>query len=153
MVIRLLTEDEEAKNINNSNNTFDFVKLLNSIMLRMLENANLNEIYIILLDLLIKYRKKAGFNTKTMGLIIKCVLKLTKNFENSINELHVDVILLKCHEYLTSFNYDAVKQNEDVGAKTFKTIVNELVKVLGEGIWDPYMAVRDHSTPDQYIQK
>lgn len=152
MIVRLLLEDE-AKTTVNQNHSYDFVKLLNSIMLRMLENSNLNEIYSILLDLLIKYRRKANSNTKTLALIIKCLWKLTKSFEGSISEINIGMILLKSHEYLSQLDNEVGKQSEDAGVKTIRTILAELVKIVGEGIWEHYMVIRDSGNPDQYIEK
>lgn len=92
MIERLLSEDENKNS--SSNNTYDFIKLLNSIMLRMLENSNINDMFGVLLDLLIKYRR-AGVYSKILGLNIKCILKLTKSIETLAKELNSEMILLK----------------------------------------------------------
>ena len=47
-------------------------------MLRILENSNPSDIYIVLIELLTKYRKKTASSSRIMGLIVKCILKLTK---------------------------------------------------------------------------
>lgn len=92
MIERLLAEDENKNNL--PNNSYDFVKLLNSIMLRMLENSNINDMFGVLLDLLIKYRRM-GVYSKILGLNIKCILKLTKSIESLARELNPEMILIK----------------------------------------------------------
>ena len=73
--------------------TYDFVKLLNSLMLRMLENSNINDMFEILFALLVKNRKQEVYS-KILGLIIKCILKLTKAIETA-DELNIEQILIK----------------------------------------------------------
>ena len=50
-------------------------------MLRILENANPGDIYVSLIDLLTKYRIQATSNSRILGTIVKCILKLTKGLE------------------------------------------------------------------------
>lgn len=150
MLTRLLAEDE-GKNAENSDNE-TIVKTLNSTMLRILENANPNDIYSVLFDLLIKYRQFHSY-AKILGLIIKCILKLTKCLEQILPTLQPDRILLKSHLYLIEFANESNKVSDDIGIKTIKTILNELVKLYKERIWEFYTAVQNHPTPDTYIQR
>ena len=149
LVQRLLTEDE-LKNTpaGNSQHYQDFLRHLNSIMLKMLENANFNDIYQILLDLMVKYRKGNAPGSKPMALIVKCVLKVTRGLEQSIQDTRVDLVLSKCRDY-----FAVVGTSEDPGAKMIKTIINELVKILGEGIWEPYEAIREIEAAEPLVQK
>jgi len=65
------------------------VKSLNGCMLRILENAPPNEMFLILFNLLIKVKTEdSGFN-KAVGLITKCVLKLAKVIPSIIDRLEV----------------------------------------------------------------
>jgi len=61
ILYRLLSEDEnQAKDDNSGNNGHlnanNIIKLINSTMLRILENSRPEHIYKILLELLLKYR-------------------------------------------------------------------------------------------------
>ena len=150
MLNRLLAEDE-TKNAENTENE-SIVKTLNSTMLRILEHANPNDAYSMLFDLLIKYRRLHSY-AKILGLIIKCVLKLTKCLEQILPVLQPERLLLKSHLYLVEFAGDASKVSDDIGIKTIKTILNELVKLYKERIWEFYGVVQNHSQPDTYIQR
>ena len=127
------------------------IKTLNSTMLRVLENTNSNTIFAVLFDLLIKYRRVHTY-AKILGLIVKCILKLTKSLEQFINVINPSVILLKSHLYLIEFAN--ISQNtEDIGIKTIKTILNELVKLQQEKIWESYQVIQTHPTTDNYIKR
>lgn len=47
-------------------------------------------------------------------------------------------ILIRSHLYLIEFAQDNSKISDDIGIKTIKTILNELVKLYGEKIWEYY---------------
>jgi cytoskeleton-associated protein 5 len=55
LMLRLLAEDEHKTQYEQGDN---FIKQLNSTTLRILENTDPNLVYAILLDLLIKHRRK-----------------------------------------------------------------------------------------------
>lgn len=40
---------------------------------------------------------------------------------------------------------------EDIGVKTIRTVVNELVKLMGESIWDTYKVIEQHSVKDNVM--
>lgn len=85
---------------------------------------------------------------------MKCLLKMTRLIEQLINTLNIERILLATHEYLLSKPVSAaVVKSDEVGIRITKTIVNELVKIKKDQIWDYYAAINAHSTPDVYIKK
>lgn len=55
-----------------------------------------------------------------------------KAINSVIADLKLDTILLKFHEYISPFN-NQEKQviNEDIGIKSIKNLLNEIVKQLG----------------------
>ena len=150
MLNRLLAEDEEKHSENNENETI--VKTLNSTMLRILENANPNDVFSVLFDLLTKYRKLYSY-AKILGLIIKCILKLTKCLEQMLPSIQPERILLKSHLYLIEFASANNATSDDIGIKTIKTVLNELVKIYKERIWEFYAVVQNHPTPDTYMNR
>jgi cytoskeleton-associated protein 5 len=81
------------------------IKNLNSSMLRLLENCDHTYIFCVLFDLLKKYRNYSRM-PKLPGLIIKCLLKLSKIIEKIIDKLDMDQILLSIHEYLIEIDHD-----------------------------------------------
>jgi len=156
---RLLSEDEgkeakpEDKQLDKAENE-SLVKTLNSTMLRILENSDPNDMFCVLFDLLIKNRKRIHNYSKIIGLIIKCILKLTKALEQLVNVIQPEKILLKSHMYLLEFGTDPAKLGEDIGIKTIKTILNELVKLYRENIWEFYaQSIQTHPRQDNYIHR
>ena len=70
------------------------------------------------------------------------MLKLTKVLDTILDQIRPDNILFKCHLYLIEFAADSNKLNhDDIGVKTVKTILNELVKLFHDKIWDYYQVV------------
>jgi hypothetical protein len=78
------------------------------------------------------------------GLVIKCLLKLAKIIEKQANNLAIDKILLVIHEYLLVINHDEKSQNDEMGIRITKTVINEMVKIKGESIWESYGLVERH---------
>ena len=143
---RLLAEDDE-KRFEAADNE-NLVKTLNAIMLRVLENAEADDMFNVLFDLLIKNRRVHSY-AKILGLIVKCILKLTKALNQLVPTLHPETLLIKFHLYILEFGST---QTEDIGIKTIKTLLNELVKVYNESIWNAYArSVQIHAKPDQVL--
>ena len=67
--------------------------------------------------------------------------------------LEIDKILLVIHEYLLAINHDEKSQNDEMGIRITKTVVNELVKIKGEQIWDSYKLVERHLKADNHVKR
>lgn len=136
------------------------VKALNSNMLRILENCNPTRSFAVLIALF-KANKSVPAMTgkiktaKLPGLIVKCILKLTKVIDSLLPTLDVGQLLLCLHEYLVENPSTALPKsaNDDIGTRIVKTIINELVKVRGEAIWEDYRVVESHPTSDSSIKR
>lgn len=126
------------------------MKNLNSLMLKILETCNPNTMFQILFDLLIKHRKICGFS-KFIGLIIKCILKLTKILDALLPNLDLSKLFLKFHLYVCECFNENLKNNDDLGLKMVKTIINELISIKGASILDYYHIISTHEKPDKYI--
>jgi len=81
------------------------LKNLNSSMLRMLENCNHTYIFVVLFTLL-KDKKDDMSMPKLAGLIIKCLLKLSKIMDKLIDKLDLSKFLIAIHEYLCCIDHD-----------------------------------------------
>lgn len=75
LLIRLLTQNLEKIGENKEGELI--LKNLNSSMLRMMENCNPTYIFCTLFSLLKKYKDDAKY-PKLPGLVVKCILKLSK---------------------------------------------------------------------------
>ena len=126
------------------------LKTLNGTMLRILENCQPTLVFVVLIRLLTRYRNDQTI-PKMSGLIIRCLLKLTKILGNLKGDLHVNRLLLAMHEYL--IQHRNVSASDEIGNKTIKTILNELVKLEGERIWEAYESVRRHDVQDECLER
>ena len=81
------------------------LKNLNSSMLRMLENCNLTYIFCVLFRLLREYKDDTTL-PKLPGLIIKCLLKLSKIMDKLIDKLDLSKFLVAIHEYLVVIDHE-----------------------------------------------
>lgn len=90
---------------------------------------------------------------KLPGLVIKCLLKLAKIIEKQTSMLEIDKIILAIHEYLLAINHEEKSQNDEMGIRISKTVVNELVKMKGDAIWDQYKLVASHLKADAHIKR
>jgi hypothetical protein len=57
----------------------------------------------------------------------------------------MEKILLAIHEYLVVINHDNKTQNDEMGIRIVKTVVNELVKLKREKIWEAYSVIQCHN--------
>jgi cytoskeleton-associated protein 5 len=128
------------------------LKNLNSSMLRMLENCQHTYIFCTLFGLLKKYKDDPSL-PKLPGLIIKCLLKLSKIMDKLIEKLDMEKFLVAVHEYLAVINHDSKTQNDDLGIRIVKTLINEVVKLKREKVWVAYAVIEDHPVPDNHIKK
>lgn len=128
------------------------MKNLNASMLRLLENCDPSYIFCVLFNLLRKYRDYALL-PKLPGLIIKCLMKLSKILEKLIDVLDLERILLVIHEYLVSLDHDNKSTNDEMGIRIVKTVINEIVKSKGDALWDSYKVVEVHSAQDEHIKR
>lgn len=129
------------------------LKTLNGTMLRVLEHCRPTRIFVVLIKLLTKYINDLGL-PKMAGLVIRCLLKLTKILNTLIHQLEVDRVLIAMHEYLIEHKIsNAAASGDEMGTKTIKTIINELVKLQGENIWESYEPIRSLSKPDSNIER
>lgn len=68
-----------------------------------------------------------------------------------VDQINIERILLSTHEYLLAQSLNPNAQNDEVGIRITKTIVNELVKLKKQEIWNFYEGVESHPDKDIYI--
>jgi hypothetical protein len=147
ILIRLLIE--ELEKLGEKGEGEAMLKSLNGTMLRILEHCKPTLILVVLIRLLTKYKSGTSLQKMT-GLIIRCLLKLAKIMPSLIRQVEIGKILISMHEYLIG---SKLSSSEDVGSKTIKTILTEIVKLQGPSIWEAYEDIRKHSVPDVQIER
>ena len=87
------------------------------------------------------------------GLIIKCLLKLSKILEKVISELEIERVLIVIHLYLISLDHENKTSNDEMGIRIVKTLVHEMVKVKQHSIMDAYKVVERHEVEDKHLRR
>lgn len=126
ILTRLLIEDLDK--VGDKGEGDVMLKTLNGTMLRLLEHCNPTRVFVVLIKLLTKYKADIKL-PKMPGIIIRCLLKMTKVMNSVIEALELDKVLLAMHEYLVK--HKASSGSDEMGTKTIKTILSEIVKLRG----------------------
>ena len=121
-------------------------------MLRCLENCDKTSIICVLFNLLRRYKDNTA-QVKLPGLIIKCLLKLSKLLEKVISELEIERVLLVIHLYLISIDHEKKTSNDDMGIRIVKTLVHEMVKIKQHAILQSYRVVEQHEVEDKHLHR
>ena len=150
LLTRLLTDNLDK--VGDDKEGEAILKNLNSAMLRTLENCNHTYVLCVLIDLQRKYKDYASM-PRLPGLIVKCLLKASKIIEKIIDKLDIEKILLSIHEYLLVINHDSKTTNDEQGIKIVKTVLNEVVKIKRDSMWESYAVVKCHGRQDTHILK
>ena len=75
---------------------------------------------------------------KLPTIVLKCLLKVSKIIEKLIDKLDMEKIFLSIHEYMLVINHDNRSQFDEQGIWITKTLINEIVKLKRDQIWESY---------------
>ena len=114
-------------------------KALNSLVLKVLENATYNHLFSVLLWFLhsddrIPTSITVEQRPKFTDSVLRCLLKLTKNLSASILDVNIDQLLCDVHLFLVAHPPAQYRGSDFMPLRLIKTILNELVKLKGEEI-------------------
>ena len=131
-------------------------KSLNSAMLRILENCDTTSVILVLLEI-IKQNKIKEDDYNLSNLAIKCLIKITQNLNEYINNIQFDKILLQIH--LILINYDKYINNNEIKTQTdimtvkfIKNFIIDVVKIKKHNVLEDYNnSVRNHKIKDNHI--
>jgi hypothetical protein len=70
-----------------------------------------------------------------------------------IEKVDLKRFMVAIHEYLVTIPLDKKSQNDDLGTRIAKTLVNEIVKLKRNEIWEYYQVIEQHPSPDNHLQK
>jgi hypothetical protein len=146
LIMRLIDQGVHQQTENGA----QLVRALNVLMLRILENSNVNNTFSVLLDLLDagvlslgQSRDNSTVEAKYAELVMKCIWKLTKALQQTINSKRLisAELLRDVHKFLTATPPAEWKRRAqeklplgDMPLRTAKTILNELVLCLGNDV-------------------
>ena len=125
---------------------------LNGSILRLLENCQPTIVFCVFLNLMRKYKGVIHIE-KLPSIIVKCLLKVAKILPSIIDQINIERVLLTIHQYLIAPCLNPNPNNDDVGIRMTKTIVNEIVKLKKTEIWNYYEGIESHPNEDIYIKR
>ncbi|XAR66434.1 hypothetical protein NMG60_11012669 [Bertholletia excelsa] len=124
------------------------LKALNVLMLKILDNAERTSSFVVLINLLrpldpsrwpmtTSNESFSARNQKFSDLVVKCLIKLTKVLQTTINEVDLDHVLQSIHIYLQELGMEEIRRRagaDDKPLRMVKTVLHELVKIRGTAI-------------------
>lgn len=112
------------------------LKTVNSILLKILDIAQPTMIFTSVLVLMSKYKPQS--TGKISKVLVRCLMKITRSLTAQIENIQIEVLLLNVSKYLAGEG-DVPDEN---GLKAMKTVVNEIVKIIGDEVWQYYELIR-----------
>ena len=127
---------------------------LNSTIIKVIGIAEINLIYSVLLDLLIKSRQEY-VPAKFEGLVVKCLVKATHRIKSEDKStLDLSALFIKMQEFMRTIDHSSNDKKENLGSKMIKTIINAIVEACSEKqVLAAYQAIADRESEDNTMKK
>ena len=131
-------------------------KSLNSAMLRILENCDTTSVILVLLEI-IKQNQIKEDDYNLSNLAIKCLIKITQNLKEYINNIQLDKILLQMHLILVNYdkyinNVEIKTQTDIMTVKFIKNFIIDVVKIKRHSVLQDYNnSIKTHKIKDNHI--
>ena len=111
------------------------IKAANMLMVAMMDNCTRSYSFVAFLALL--HDRPADVPHHFDELLVKCLNKLTRSLQLSVDNVHLPTVLGAIHEYLEALGMNEINarmQTEDQGLRAVKTLLYEITRVVGEDI-------------------
>ena len=148
VLLRLVVSNEEKTQMDKAKEDQDkidlasfIVKSFNSIMLRIIDNSEVNALLTALFVLIINTKDNQGdpMSQAVYNLAFKCIVRITRSLKNIIQKVDPRIVLNLIFNYIDNFG---VRDSSSIGSKSIKTLLNELVtRSNPEFIWNCYYDV------------
>ncbi|XP_075235279.1 msps cytoskeleton-associated protein 5 isoform X2 [Lycorma delicatula] len=144
----LLTE----KKLEMYDHTEMFARVVNSLVIRILERSDRTSVVCALLKILYDTVNNTAITQLYQELVMKCLWKVVKNFNEWDEDLDYDRILADIHAFLRDYPSSWwKKQPQDTPLRTCKTVLHTMVKLRGSEILVHVRQVKGVG-PDSEIQ-
>ena len=113
------------------------IKAANMLMIAMMENCTRSYTFVAFLTLL--YDRPINVPARFDDLLVKCLIKLTRSLQLSIENVHIPTVLAGIHGYLSTLGVNAINERaaaDDQGLRAVKTLLHEVTKHVGSGIYN-----------------
>eukprot|EP01080_Neovahlkampfia_damariscottae_P009465 gene9465-1671_t len=141
--INSIVNDELIVKVQDGN---QLIKGMNTLIGHIMENSDNTYVFSAMIKLLL-HTTQQEIKGKYIELLIKCILKLTKDFSTTISKIDIDIILLEFHEFLTLYPPTVLREKSDLALRTIKTTLNEIVKLKGPTIRTHLSLIPTHKSP------
>ncbi|OXU27451.1 hypothetical protein TSAR_002490 [Trichomalopsis sarcophagae] len=123
------------KKLERLNDAEAYVRVINMIVLRIIDNSDHTTIICVLIKLLHEHADSNG-PAKYEELIMKCLWKIVKTIPNWAGELDYDTILLEVHNFFKDYPSSWWKKQKkpDTPMRTIKTVLHSMTRVKGSTI-------------------
>lgn len=130
------------------------VKAVNVLMLKMLEASNRTYAFGALLQLLRQPPQEVAGETTTKfyDLVVKCLIKLTKSLQVSLDGVDIPGLLLSLHDFFLYLGLDEIRKRssaDDKPLRMAKTILHELCKMRGYDIYEDASSIPGRDSAPQ----
>jgi cytoskeleton-associated protein 5 len=124
----------------------------NYLVFQMIENGDKNALFGSLMHVLLESLREDGNPTKLTEMVMKCMWKLTKKLNSSLSEVNVDQLLLDAHHFFVGYGKltASSKPSDDKAYKTVKTMLFQLVTILGTKVMDHLVLIENASQTGVY---
>lgn len=122
-------------------------KTINTAIVKVIELAQPTEVFLAFISLLTQYKTQQI--AKMSQILIRCILKLTKMLSSSYEEINLEKLIVAMNDFMIAND----NFTDEMATKAMKTIVNELVKLIGEDMWNIIDNSREQLGEESDIEK
>ncbi|GJP36902.1 hypothetical protein CLOM_g21364 [Closterium sp. NIES-68] len=161
MTIFMLNERVKQRNPNDS--SADLCRAVNILMLKILDTAPSTPLFLSLMTILrptytIKGSTAADVKgpdgTPLASLVVKCLLRMCKNFSGYVADMDFDRLLFGIHQYFSDFSLTELRRRVTTDERTlsmFRKILSEAVAAKGPAIKGHLSLIPIDDSPQPFI--
>ncbi|CAI7892594.1 unnamed protein product [Closterium sp. NIES-54] len=168
--LRLLLEDmtifmlhERVKQRNPDDSSADLCRAVNILLLKILDTAPSTPLFLSFMTILrptytIKGSTAADVKgpdgTPLAALVVKCLLRMCKNFSGYVADMDFDRLLFGIHQYFSDFSHAELRRRVTTDERTlsmFRKILAEAVAAKGPAIKGHLSLIPIDETPQPFI--
>jgi len=125
-------------------------KALNLLIMKITDTIDTSSAFTILIRCLsesIPAANAVSSNPKFTELVMKCLLRLGKSLGSTIHSINLDFLFRDIHQFLEAHPPSSWKGRDDMPLRTIKTILNEVVTLKGNQVYNHLTMVPVQPTP------
>ena len=132
-LIRVILDERVAKLEDGES----LMKAANILLIAMMENCTRSFSFVAFVTLL--HNRPANVPTQFDSMLVKCLIKLTRSLQLSVDNVHIPTIIGAIHGYFEAFGMDEINARaklDDQGLRAIKTLLHEITARVGDNVYD-----------------